>query len=92
MKIVTLLNKANKGYPDGYLAEYYDAKTGEVCRDGRGVSVFNGGDTLAEFIVVELHEVVNPKTTSKSQIAAATHALQNAINDIQGVIDALNKA
>jgi hypothetical protein len=29
MKLPELLNAANKGYPDGYLAEYYDTKTGK---------------------------------------------------------------
>ena len=35
MKLPELLNVANQGYPDGYLAEYYDTKTG-ARKSGRG--------------------------------------------------------
>jgi hypothetical protein len=47
MKLVELLNAANQGYPDGYLAEYYDTKTGVLKKRG-------SGDALAKFIVLEL--------------------------------------
>lgn len=60
MKLLELLNAANQGYPDGYLAEYYDTKTGTRKR-GRG-------DTLAEFIVLELIDTFDPKTDDDAQI------------------------
>ena len=54
MKLPELLNAANKGYPDGYLAEYYETKTGARKR--------GSGDTLAEFIVLELIDTFDAKT------------------------------
>lgn len=46
MKLIDLLNIANKGYPDGFLSEYYNHESGDPI-DG-------SGDTLAKFIVIEL--------------------------------------
>jgi hypothetical protein len=45
-----LLNAANRNYRDGYISEYFDAKTGRAKRGG-------SGDTLAEFIVREIGEI-----------------------------------
>lgn len=81
MKLLELLNAANQGYPDGYLAEYYDTKTG-VRKPGRG-------DTLAEFIVLELIDTFDSKTPDDSQIGIATQLLERARTDLLGVIQAL---
>lgn len=59
MKLLELLNAANEGYPDGYLAEYYDTKTGALKKHG-------SGDTLAKFIVPELIDTFDSKASDDS--------------------------
>ena len=84
MKLTALLNKANAGYPDGFLATYYDNETGE--------KIAGSGDTLAQFIVTELVETFSedgPGTNEESQIQTAVGTLENAIRDLQATIDAL---
>lgn len=81
MKLLELLNAANHGYPDGYLAEYYDAKTGSRKR--------GSGDTLAEFIVLELIDTFDSKADDDSQIGIAAQLLERARTDLLGVIQAL---
>jgi hypothetical protein len=54
MTLLELLNTANQGYPDGDLEEYYDTKTGER-KSG-------SGDTLAQFIVLELIDTFDSKS------------------------------
>ena len=82
MKLPELLNAANQGYPDGYLAEYYDTKTGARKR--------GSGDTLAEFIVLELIDTFDSKSPDDSQIGIATQLLERARTDLLGVIEALS--
>ena len=81
MTLVELLNRANKGYPDEFLAMYYDTDTGE--------RISASGDGLAEFIVRELSETFDHDLDDDTQIQTATHVLQNAIRDLQTVIDAI---
>ena len=81
MKLPEMLNAANQGYPDGYLAEYYDTKTGARKR--------GSGDTLAEFIVLELIDTFDSKSPDDSQIGIATQMLERAQTDLLGVIQAL---
>jgi hypothetical protein len=81
MMLVELLNAANQGYPDGYLAEYYDTKTGKR-KPG-------SGDGLARFIVLELIDTFDSEATDDSQIGIATQVLERAREDLLGVIQAL---
>lgn len=82
MKLVELLNIANEGYDDGFLSEYFDTETGEL-KDG-------SGDTLAKFIVIELAETFDPESKNEwEQMATAVDAMNQAIRDIEGVIDKL---
>lgn len=80
MSVRELLDKANRGYPDGFLSEYYNTKGN--FREGRG-------DTLAEFIVVELIETFDPDATEDEQLDEAVRAMERAREDIEGVIRAL---
>lgn len=70
MKLLELLNAANEGYPDGYLAEYYDPNTGKR-KSG-------DGDTLAKFIVLELIDTFDSKATDDAQIEEALRVLDRA--------------
>jgi hypothetical protein len=81
MKLVDLLSKANKYYPDGFLAEYYDSDGNIV--DGQG-------DTLAEFIVKELKDTFDPDASDEDQIREAIRAMETAKRDICAVLAGLN--
>jgi len=81
LSLVELLNLANEGYADGYLAEYFDAETGER-RQG-------SGDTLAQFIVAELRNTYDAEACRSAQLQEAGRTLNRAIADLQGVIERL---
>jgi len=81
MKILELLNKANKAYPDEFLSNYYNEKTGKPRK--------GNGDTLAEFIVRELYETRSENQEDEAQIQCAVEILERAVRDIQSVIGAL---
>lgn len=81
MRLVELLNKANKGYFDGYLTEYYDEKTGKL-KSG-------SGDALAEFIVKALTDTFEESASDAAQIREAMHVMYNAQGELTSVIAAL---
>lgn len=78
MKLVDLLKKANSGYPDGFLSQYFDAKTGEP-KEG-------SGDTLARFIVAEIRETYDKDANEEDQLDNIVGNLEKAVEDIQSVI------
>lgn len=80
--LLELLNKANEDYPDGFLAMYYNLKTGVFNEDG-------SGDSLARFIVLELTETFEPEATRAQQIAVARHVLNRGMETLQHIIDVL---
>lgn len=82
LTLLELLNLANEAYPDGFLAEYYDAKTGQRLP--------GGGDSLARFIVAELSETFDPDASRQAQLREARTALNRAIDDLQMVIAILS--
>ena len=82
LTLLELLNLANEAYPDGFLAEYYDPKTGERQR--------GGGDSLARFIVAELSETFDPDASREAQVQEARNALNHAVDDLECVIEALS--
>jgi hypothetical protein len=81
LTLLELLNLANEVYPDGFLAEYYDAKTGERQQ--------GSGDSLARFIVAEISETFNADAPRATQLREARIALGRAIDDLESVIEAL---
>jgi len=81
MQLIDLMKKANSGYPDGYLGNYFQYKTGEP--------VEGSGDTLAEFIVTELAETFEPDASDEDQIDQAFRVLEDAQAQIEGVKKAL---
>ncbi len=82
LTLLELLNLANEAYPDGFLAEYYDAKTGQRLP--------GGGDSLARFIVAEISETFDPDAPRQAQLREARTALSHAIEDLQIVIAILS--
>jgi hypothetical protein len=83
MKLVELLNAANRGFPDGFLTEYYDIKTGKL-KDG-------SGDTLAQFLVRELAETFDERESSDFQINTAIGIIDCAMRDLELVAAALEE-
>ncbi len=81
LKLASVLNAANKHYPEKYLSEYFDTATGN--------SRAGSGDTLAQFIVSELSETFDAESTRELQVAAAVSVLLSAKREIQNAIDGL---
>jgi len=82
LTLLELLNRANGAYPDGFLAEYYDANTGE--------RQLGGGDSLARFIVAELSETFDPEASRADQLEEACIALDHAVEALELVIETLS--
>lgn len=85
MTLLELLNKANRLYPDGHLATYYDARNGDFVDNPRG------GDGLARFIVIELRETFDADADDNKQLEEAVRNLIRARNDIDAVIASLEE-
>ena len=84
-----LLNIANKGYPDNELAIFFDPITGGKNRTAIDEEV---GDGLAKFIVIELIETFDEKASREDQLDQAVHTMENASDEILGVINVLLEA
>jgi len=84
MKLVDILNIANEGYPDGFLAVYYHPSTGKSKR--------GSGDTLAQFIVREIQDTYDPDASDMQQLAEARRVMSNARREVESVIDKLEAA
>ena len=85
MDLLTILNKANEGYPDYYLAYFYDERTGEL-KSGPGSS----GDTLAKFIVSEISETYEASNSDDEQINEAVKVMETATEELRGVVQELH--
>ena len=80
-KLKDILNAANEHYPDRYLSNYFEKKTGEPKMDA--------GDSLADFIVRELRENFDAAFSGEQQVEQAVQALERAKEDIQTAINGL---
>jgi hypothetical protein len=87
MRLIDLLNIANRGYPDQWLSLLYHNQTGEILDDAD-----HQGDTLALFIVRELTETFEPTNASDIQLLEAIRVLAKARDDLAGVVAALEEA
>lgn len=81
LTLMDILNAANQHYDERYLSTYFDVRN-QARRSG-------SGDTLAEFIVRELNETFNGRTSRERQVATAVRALERAKDDIQNAIEGL---
>jgi hypothetical protein len=79
LSLVALLNLANEAYPDAELAGYFDPNTGEPAE--------GDGDGLAQFIVRELRDTFDRGATRDAQLEEARRCLNNAIRELEFVID-----
>lgn len=71
-------------YPDGTLLDCWDSNTERESKRARAV-----GDTLALFVVRELHDVYEEGASDEQQRKAAAKALRRAAADLRAVADAL---
>ena len=85
MRLVQLLNKANEGYDDHFLSEYFHPKTGKFNRKAEG-------DGLARFIVIEISETFDAESTDLQQVDEAIRVMEQARDDIRGVLRVLRTA
>jgi hypothetical protein len=76
-----ILVAANEHYPQGYLSNYFENKTGK--------SKMGAGDSLADFIVREVRENFDAALSGERQVAEVVHALERAKEDIQTAINGL---
>ena len=82
MTLVQLLNKANEGYEDHFLSEFYHPKTGKFNRKAEG-------DGLARFIVIEISETFDAEAADLQQVDEAIRVMVQAKEDIRGVLRVL---
>lgn len=76
-----LLKAANRHYPDGYLANYFDEETGDFDR-------WSSGDGLALFIVLELSEAAEGDPVEAIRLMErAKNNLDEVIQGLQGLSD-----
>lgn len=80
MKLAELLQIANSGYSDGLLSLPINGEPPRTV-----------GDTLAEFIVLELSETFDEDEDSDSQISEAIRVLTAAQEDLDRTIQALSR-
>jgi len=71
-------------YPDAFVLEYWNMQKQHPRRNRLG------GDTLAEFIAVELADTYDEEADDAEQIASAVRAMQSAADDLSAVAHALS--
>ncbi len=83
MTLNQLVCRAASAYPDAFVMEYWDALKEKPKKNP------NGGDTLAEFVALELFESFDPGVGDEEQLATAVKVMQSAADDLQAVAHAL---
>ena len=86
MKLVDLLNIANRGYPAHSLSEAYNPEEGAEPAGAEDAV----GDTLALFIVRELRDTFDPDATRDDQVREAIRTMRVAKGDVSDVIAVLD--
>ena len=83
MTLNQLVCRAASAYPDAFVMEYWDALKEVPMKNP------NGGDTLAEFVALELYESFDPEAGDDEQLTTALKVMQSAADDLQAVAHAL---
>lgn len=86
MKLSDLLDIAYASYQDG-LYPYYNSETKKIDKDPE-----HGGDTLAQFVVVELVETFDEDADDITQLEEAMDKISTAISDLDNVWYFLHQA
>ncbi len=87
MRLNGLVLIANRAYPDpeGWIFANWDPK----CEEPRPQIT---GDTLAAFIVREIHGSYDSEESDKQQLATAANAIDRAMKELRKVRDAFSSA
>ena len=83
MTLNQLVCRAASVYPDTYVLNYWTLDKEEPRANP------NAGDTLAEFVALELYESFDPEAGDDEQLATAVKVMQSAADDLQAVAHAL---
>ena len=83
MTLNQLVCRAASAYPEAFVMEYWN-QASEKPRSNP-----DGGDTLAEFVALELYESFDPEAGDDEQLATAVKVMQSAADDLQAVAHAL---
>jgi len=94
MKLSTIINIADKAYPDGLVGQAFKKGTALSKRHGSSaIDYLSGvpgvGDGLAEFIARELRDTYDPKAPSLEQLEEAARVMHNARRELVDVAEAL---
>lgn len=79
MTLKQIIEIADDAYPDGMVADYFRAPDEDH------------GDTLAQFIAIELKETYDPNGSDAEQLVAAAKAMRTALSELQEVTDAFER-
>ena len=83
MDINQIISRAASVYPDAYVLNYWDTEQREPQHNPLG------GDTLAQFIALELAETYDGEASDEEQITEAVRVMQRAADDLVGVARAI---
>lgn len=83
MTLNQLVCRAASAYQDANMMEYWDALKKKPKPN------LGGGDTLAEFVALELYESFDPGAGDDEQIATAVKLMQSAADDLAAVAHAM---
>ncbi len=83
MTLNQLVCRAASAYPEAFVLRFWDPLREEPKSD------LHAGDTLAEFVALELYESFEPEASDDDQLATAVKVMQSAADDLQAVAHAL---
>ena len=83
MTLNEIVSRAASAYPDGFVLAYWDSEKQEPRENP------NGGDTLAQFIAIELFETFDDEATDEEQLRMAIGKMRSAEEDLHKVVAAL---
>jgi hypothetical protein len=90
MKLIELIRIAAEGYrkelPESELLDFVNKRTGKPLPPEKRP----GGDTLAQFVVVELAGTFDPGATDDEQLAEASRAIEWAADDLHNTFKRLD--
>jgi hypothetical protein len=90
MKLLRLMKIAAKAYDsDRTLNLCFDKKTGKPLSRSKRKDV---GDTLAEFVAIELAETFDPAVSDEDQKQEARRVMRMAVGELESVIAAFEES
>lgn len=78
-----LMEIVHCAYPDEFTREYWDEK--------KGCPKESSGDTLAEFIVREIHDTFDPKAEASAQLQEAARVMRAAGRELGDIAETLER-